>query len=113
MLHGNCQTSKASPVKYLESFLQEYSPTCDDKFVMLDQGGELYCNPEIRNLFQKFRYDVRCIGADASNQNGPVECAHCTISNTIQVLLFGSGLSACFWPYAFNHVLQIQNALSH
>ena len=28
MLHGDCQTSKASSVKYLESFLQEYSPEC-------------------------------------------------------------------------------------
>ena len=73
MLHGNCQTNKASPVKYLKSFLQEYSPTCDNNFVMLDQGGKLYCNLEIRNLFCKFGYEVQCTGADASNQNGPVE----------------------------------------
>ena len=42
MLHGDCRTSKASLVKYLESFLQEYSPDCPDKFVMLNQGGELF-----------------------------------------------------------------------
>ena len=42
VLHGDCQTSKVSPVKYLESFLQEYSPECPDKFVMLDQGDKLY-----------------------------------------------------------------------
>ena len=67
MLHGDCWTSKASPVKYLESFLQEYSPDCPDKFVMLDQGGELYRLPEIRNLFRKYDYEVRCTGADALN----------------------------------------------
>ena len=49
MLHDDCQTSKASPVKYLESFLQGYSPTCENKFLMLDQGRELYPNPEICN----------------------------------------------------------------
>ena len=107
ILHGNCQTSKALPVKLLESFLQEYSPTYDGKFVMLDQGGELYCNLEIHNLFRKFGYEVQCTGADASNQNGPVECAHRTISNSIWALLFGSELSTCFWPYTFNHVLRI------
>ena len=96
ILHGDCQKSKASPVKYLKSFLQEYSPTCEDKFVMLDQGGELYQNPEICNLFCKFGYEVRCTGADASKQNGPVEYAHCTISNSIWILLFGSGLPTCF-----------------
>ena len=76
MLHGDCRTSKASPVKYLESFLQEYSPDCPDKFVMLDQGGELFGSPEIRTPFRKYNYEVRCTGADASNQNGAVERAH-------------------------------------
>ena len=28
-------------------------------------------------------------------------------------MLFGSRLSAWFWPYAFNHVLRIRNALPH
>ena len=80
---------------------------------MLDQGGKLYCNPEIQNLFRKFGYEVRCTGADASNQNEPVECAHRTVSNSVWALLFRSGLSAHFWPYAFNYVLRIQNALLH
>ena len=80
---------------------------------MLDQGGKLYCNPEIRNLFYKLVYEVQCTSADVSNHNGPVERAHRTISNSIWALLFGSELSTCFWPYAFNHVLRIQNALPH
>ena len=56
---------------------------------------------------------AKCTGADASNQNGPVERAHRTISNSIWALLFGSGLSTHFWPYAVNHVLRIWNALPH
>ena len=50
MLHENTRLSKSSPVKYLESFLQQYSPQCENKWVVLDQGGELYGNSEIQNL---------------------------------------------------------------
>ena len=96
MLHGNCRTSKVTLIKYLESFLKEYSSNCADKFVMLNQGDKLSCNPEIRSLFQKYTYKVSCTGADASNQNGPIKRAHCTISDSICVLLFGSSLSAWF-----------------
>jgi len=42
----------------------------------MDQGGELYNNPEVRKLFTWFRYDIRPTGADASNQNAPVERGH-------------------------------------
>ena len=51
MYHGDTRLIKASPIKYLESFLQEYSPNVSNKFVVLDQGGELYCNPEVLNPF--------------------------------------------------------------
>ena len=37
MLHGDTRLSKSSPVKYLESFLQQYSPQCSNKWVVLDQ----------------------------------------------------------------------------
>ena len=62
---------------------------------------------------QVWIWSLWCTGADALNQNGLVECAHCTIFNSIWALLFSSGLSAHFWPYAFNHVLRIWNALPH
>ena len=47
MLHGDTCLSKPSPVKYLESFLQQYSPECKNKWVVLDQGGELYKKSEV------------------------------------------------------------------
>jgi hypothetical protein len=53
MLHGDVRLSKASPVKYFESFLSEYSPNIRDKWVIMDQGGELYNNPLVRNVFKK------------------------------------------------------------
>ena len=76
MLHGDCCTSMASPLKYLESFLKAHSLPVSDKFVVLDQGSKLFRNPKVRNLFCKYDYDVRCTGADASFQNGAVKRAH-------------------------------------
>ena len=47
MLHGDTRLTKASPLKYLEYFLKEYSPECKNKWVIMDNGGELYSNPKI------------------------------------------------------------------
>ena len=93
--------------------MQEYSPNVSNKFVVLDQGGELYCNPEVLNLFQNYKHKVFPTGADSSFQNGPVERGHQTVATSFLALLFGSGLFIKFWPYAFLHVLWIQNALPH
>ena len=47
ILRGDTRLSKSFPVKYLESFLQQYSPECKNKWVVLDQDGELYGNPDV------------------------------------------------------------------
>jgi hypothetical protein len=73
MLHGDVRLSKASPVKYFESFLSEYSPNVRDKWVVMDQGGELYNNPLVRNVFKKYKFTIYPTGAVNSSQNGPVE----------------------------------------
>ena len=83
MLHGDTRTSKASPIKYLESFLEQYSPNVSNKFVVLDQGGELYGNPEILNLFCKYKYQIFPTGSDLSCSNGAVERAHRTITTSV------------------------------
>ena len=70
----------------------------------------MYGNPEVRTLFQRYGYDIRVTGADASNQNGPVERAHLTVANAVCSLLIGANLSPKFWPYAFHHYLRIKNA---
>ena len=54
MLHGDCRLTKASPLKYLSSFLNEYSPNCPDKWVVLDQGGKLYQDRAVCELFKEF-----------------------------------------------------------
>ena len=77
----------------------------------MDNGGKLYSNLKIQNLFFTFGYEIYPTSPDSSNQNGPVEWAYQTVSQGIKALLFGAGLDVKFWPYAFIHVLRIGNAL--
>jgi len=83
MKHGDTRVSKASPINWLRAFLEKHAPTCSGKYVFMDQGGELYNNPEVRKLFTRFGYDIRPTGADASNQNAPVERGHLVVANAI------------------------------
>jgi hypothetical protein len=108
--HGITRVSKASPINWLSQFLEEHTPDCLNKYVYLDQGGELYRNPSIRRLFERYNYKVCPTGAEASNQNGPVERAHLNVANAIRAMLHGAALPAKFWPYAFHHFLRIKNA---
>ena len=112
-LFGDTRFSKASPIEWLDRFLRMHSPNCPDKYVCLDQGGELYKNPLVRELFHKYDYTIRPTGADASNQNGPVERAHGTVAAAVRALLHGAGLGIKFWPFAFHHYLRLYNALPH
>ena len=41
---GDTRRSKASPIHWLQNFLETRSPDCKDKYVCMDQGGELYQN---------------------------------------------------------------------
>jgi hypothetical protein len=112
-LYGTTRISKGSPLNWLRAWLHRHSPTVDNKYVVLDQGGELYHNPAIRDLFKKeFLYDVYPTGADASHQNGPVERSHQTVGNALRTMLNGANLDARFWPYAFQSFLRLKNALS-
>jgi len=78
----------------------------------MDQGGELYNNPEVCKLFARFGHDIRPTGADASNQNAPVEHGHLVVDNAIRALLLGANLPIKFWPYAFHFWLRIDNSMA-
>ena len=105
MKHGDTRISKGPPLQWLAHFLSQYNPHCDNKYVCLDQGGELFNHPEVRNLFTKKGYAIHPTGADTSRQNGPVKRGHRTLANTIRALLLGANLDMKFWPYAFYHAL--------
>eukprot|EP00980_Cylindrotheca_fusiformis_P009852 scaffold2183_cov131-Cylindrotheca_fusiformis.AAC.1 len=110
MKHGATRVSKASPIEWIQDFLRVHSPKCADKYVYLDQGGELYCNPAVVRIFEKAQYEVYPTGVDASNQNGPVERGHQTVATHIRAMLLGANLDIQFWPFAFHHWLRIDNA---
>ena len=78
----------------------------------MDQGGKLYSNPDIVNVFTKHRYEVHPTGTDSSHQNGLVEQAHRVIGDHVRALLIGANLDIKFWPYAFFHHICIQNAMA-
>ena len=68
----------------------------------MDQGGELYHNPEVCKLFTQHGYQIQPTGADSSHQNSPVERVHQTVTEQIRRLLLGAHL---------HHSLRILNAL--
>ena len=69
MIHADTRLNKAAPIKWLDQFLQQYKPNCNDKFVLLDQGGELYGSEAARKVFSKHGYQILPTGAGASHQN--------------------------------------------
>jgi len=112
MKHGDTRVSKASPINWLRDFLEKHPPACPGKYVFMDQGGELHNNPEVRKLFTRFGCDIGLTGADASNQNAPVERGHSVVANAIRALLLGTNLPIKFWPYAFHFWLRIDNSVA-
>ena len=106
--HPNLQSSSGAMA---EAFPRAMQSPCDDKCIHMNQGGELFNNPEVENSFAKCGCTICPTGADASLQNGPVECGHRTVANTIQSLLTGANMSVKFWPHAFCHALCTHNAI--
>ena len=84
---------------------------CAGKWVVMNQGGKIYNNLIIKNLFKKFGCEIYPTSLDSSHQNGPVERSPCTVSQGVKYLRFGAGLDVKFWPYAFMHILRICNVL--
>ena len=106
-----CQ-SKAIPIEWLRQWLLINRPVVTNKYVFLDQGGELWANPDILNVFTNFHYKVCPTGNDLSHQNSPVECTHCTIGDNVRVLFIVASLNIKFWSYAFFHHLHISNTMA-
>ena len=104
--------ARLPPIEWIRKWLQVYSPNLCDKYVFMDQGGELYGNPDILNVFNKYHYQVHPTGTDSSHQNGPVERAHRVIGDHVCALLIGAQLDIKFWPYAFFHHLRINNTMA-
>ena len=96
MQYGKMCQRKASPIKWLQGWLHVHSPNLKDKYIFMDQGSELYSNPDIVNVFTKHRYEIHPTGTDSSHQNGPVERAHFVIGDHVRALLIGANLDIKF-----------------
>ena len=62
IVHADTRLTKAAPIKWLDSFLTKHKPDCKDKYVLLDQGGELYGSNAARKIFDKHGYTDGCEG---------------------------------------------------
>ena len=111
MMHGDTCILKAAPVSWLKHFTAQCNPPCCDKCAHMDQGGKLFNDPEVKNLFTKSGHTIHPTGADSSHQNGPVERGHCTVADTMHAFSTGANLSQKFWPCAFHHSLWARNAI--
>ena len=83
-----------------------------DKHVFIDQGGELYYNHDILNLFTNHHYQVHPTGTNSSHQNRPVKRSRRLIGEHVCALLIGANLDIKFWSYEFYHYLCFQNAMT-
>jgi GAG-pre-integrase domain len=113
MVFGKALETKAPPIQWLHQWLAWYNPDLPDKTVRFDQGGELGRSKQVLEIFRNYGYNIEITGADASHQNGCVECSHQTIGNMMRTLLNGADLPRKFWPYAFQHSLFIMNQIIH
>ena len=52
MKHGDSIISKAYPIAWIRHFLNHYSPNCNEKYIHLDQEGEIFNNTDVNNLLQ-------------------------------------------------------------
>ena len=83
-----------------------------DKYIFVDQGGELYANPDILNVFINHHYEMHPTGTNSSHQNEPVKHAHQVIGNHVCALFIGANLDIKFWPYAYFNHLCIANEMA-
>lgn len=90
MLHGAPLRSKVSPVNWLTKFLTIYAPPGPDKYVRLNQGGELARCKEILHLLNIAGYNVEPTGAGKHGANGPGERPHQTIGIPLRAMLTGA-----------------------
>jgi len=115
MLFGEPFCSKAPPLDFINCWLAKYGLplSVSNKYIWMDQGGELGHCPDVVCLFEAVGYTVELTAPDLSHQNGPGEHPHCTIGDAICMMLAGAGLEPCFWPYAFCHFLYLYNVTLH
>eukprot|EP00957_Ditylum_brightwellii_P211676 15366460-Ditylum_brightwellii.AAC.3 len=66
-LWGVCADSKVPPIKWLNKFLPQYSPSVQGKYICMDLVSELGRNNELITLLEKHDYTIRPTAPDSSH----------------------------------------------
>ena len=90
--------NKAPPINFLNHWLMLHGLPSDvpDKYVHLNQGGDLGHSKDVVCLLQNVGYFIEPTASAASHQNGPGECPHQTIGDMLCVILVGADLPLKF-----------------
>ena len=78
-----------------------------------DQGGDLGRSSKVRKIFDFYGYTIDLTAKDSSSENGCVETENKYVARFLRCLLYGADLQMKFWPYAFQHILVVDNILMH
>jgi hypothetical protein len=79
----------------------------------MDQGEELWCSNELRDVAFAARYDFEPTGFDAASENGKVKWANGTFGAMVRCLLYSAGLHTHFWSAALVHAVYLKNLHYH
>jgi hypothetical protein len=104
--------TKELPINTLQAFLRKFG--IGTGVIRTNQGGKLARSDSFcETMLKEFGYVVEPTGADSPSQNGGAESYNNTLAVKVRTLLYGAGLSACFWSAALLHAVYLHNRLVH
>jgi hypothetical protein len=103
--------SKEPPIHVINLHLDQFG--YKSGFIRTDQGGELAGSDDFITSMAERHFIVEPTCANSPNQNKQAEKYYDIFGVTVRVLLYGSGLPACFWSVALIHVAYLHNRRVH
>jgi hypothetical protein len=108
-----CQASKSPPTFIIERFIALNGLKSSPRYLRMDQGGELWCSNELRDIAFAAGYDFEPTGSDAASENGKVERTNGTFGVMVRCLIYSAGLHPRFWSAALVHAVYLKNRIYH
>jgi hypothetical protein len=94
--------TKEPPIDILQAFLRKFGISTG--VIWTNHGGKLARSDSFcETMLNKFGYVVELTGTDSPSQNSGTESYNNTLAVKVCTLLYGAGLSACFWSAALLH----------
>ncbi len=82
--------------------------------IRTDLGSEMAMSTALQTtVFKETKYIIEPTGADSLSQNAGAEQWNQTLAITTRLLLYGSGLPACYWSAVLLHAAYIHNRRVH